>query len=261
LVTTSGRNGSSFLVFKQNYEPTNMSLETTVLKPANHTNAWLREIADEFISIESAVPPLIAQVEDNSPQWVQNLEREVGAALFPVAKLKGEQKLTPWRLGAIIGHQCSLGVWMMESIEKELNSLHKLDKSKLKPEEIEAQKKLLVKLRDEFCPAVQNLARSALSSCVGQPYEDTRDFLLAYSAAFAKKPGSLGDIGHSSFSIQYTMLIYWPAVARMNSVHELHQALVKKFDSFFVGNLKRVEKICERIGLHFRKPGRPKQAT
>ena len=26
------------------------------------------------------------------------------------------------------------------------------------------------------------------------------------------------------------------------------------------GDLKRIEKICQRIGLHFRKPGRPKMA-
>jgi hypothetical protein len=35
--------------------------------------------------------------------------------------------------------------------------------------------------------------------------------------------------------------------------------LVKVFGTYRAGDLKRTEKICQRIELHYRKPGRPKK--
>ena len=43
--------------------------------------------------------------------------------------------------------------------------------------------------------------------------------------------------------------------------HGKNKILVGVFGPHRVGELKRIEKICQRIDLHYRKPGRPKKAA
>ena len=78
--------------------------------PAAHREKWLNRLADEFAKLESAMPVANILPESEGPPWVQNLEREVRLAMFPVAKLKKGLTLTPQRLGGILGHQCAVGV-------------------------------------------------------------------------------------------------------------------------------------------------------
>ena len=181
--------------------------------------------------------------------------------MFPVAKLKEELKLTPRRLAAIIGHQCAIGVWLMEWLEKEVQKPHEVDTSKLTPEQLKKGEEFLTKLTDDWHPALRRLAKTALCSCVDQPYGDMKEFLLAFSAAYAQKPigPGLGSFGSSAIEIYNFMLFYWRIIDRLNSVHHLHEVLVKVFGPYRTGDLKRTEKICQRIGLHYRKPGRPKK--
>jgi hypothetical protein len=110
-------------------------------------------------------------------------------------------------------------------------------------------------------PALRRLAKRALCPCVDQPYDDMKEFLLAYASAFAQKPTGpgLNGIGSSAFAIYNFMLFYWRIIDRLNSVHHLHEVLVKVFGPYRTGDQKRTEKICQRIGLHYRKPGRPKK--
>ena len=53
-------------------------------------------------------------------------------------------------------------------------------------------------------------------------------------------------------------MVYHPFIERLGSVSALHTWLRKVMGEYRTGDLKRIEKICQRIGLHFRKPGRPK---
>lgn len=197
------------------------------------------------------------------PAWVEKLEREVGATMFPVAKLKEELKLTPKLLGAIIGHQCASAVWMMEWFYNEIENPREVDESKITPEKIKEAVRICTGLTENWYPELRRLAKRALCWCVDQPYDDMKEFLLAYSAAFAKKPSGtgFGNIGNSAFEIYNFMLIYWRAVERLNSVRHLHEVLVKVFGPYRVGELKRVEKICQRIDLHYRRRGRPQKPT
>ena len=87
------------------------------------------------------------------------------------------------------------------------------------------------------------------------------EFLSTYSSAFAKKPKTIGtgDIGASNFKIYLLLLIFWRGFERLKSVHQLHEVFTKILGTYQTGNLKRMEKICERIGLHLGKPGRPQK--
>jgi hypothetical protein len=226
-----------------------------------HRQEWLERLADEYIKLESSMPIANFLPDDGCPPWVEKLEQEVGATMFPVAKLKQELKLTPQRLAAMIGHQCALGVWLVEWIEAELQKPQEVDGSKLTPEQLKKSEEFLVGINERWFPALRELAKRALNSCVDQPYDDMKEFLLAFADAFAHKPKGYGwgDFGNSAFEIYNFMLLYWRVVERLNSVHHLHQVLVKVFGPYRTGDLKRTEKICERIGLHYRKPGRPKK--
>jgi hypothetical protein len=62
-----------------------------------------------------------------------------------------------------------------------------------------------------------------------------------------------------TFEIYVFMLIFWQAIDRLDSVRQLHELLVKVFGATRIGDQKRIEKICQRIGLSFRKVGRPKK--
>lgn len=197
------------------------------------------------------------------PPWVDNLEREVRQAMFPVAKLKKGLTLTPQRVGAIIGHQCAVGVWMMEWLGAQLKEPADEANSEITDEQIEQGHEFITKLHDEWYMALRRLAKRALASCVDQSYPDMRDFLSAYSTAFARKPSNFkyDSFGNSAFEVYILMLSHWPMVEGLNSVHQLHEVLAIVLGSQRAGQLKRTEKICQRIGLSYRKPGRPKKAN
>jgi len=239
-----------------------MSEQSTTIDPEERRKAWLRRLGEEFLKLEPLMPLTNPLPDGGSPKWVQNVEREVGATMFPVAKLKDELNLTPRRMGALIGHSCALGVWVMESLEHELKKPQsEIDSKHFTPEQIEHGKKVFQGFVQDWYPALRRLAKRALCSCVDQPYGDMTDFLLAYSEAFSRKPKTfkMGDLGNPTIEIYFFMLTFWRAVNALRSVHQLHQRLVGVFGPHRVGELKRVEKICQRIDLHYRKPGRPKK--
>jgi hypothetical protein len=149
----------------------------------------------------------------------------------------------------------------MEWLAGELQEPKAVGEIKLTPEQLKQGEEFLRKLADEWYPALRRLAKRALCSCVDQPYDDMKDFLLAYSSAFAQKPEGrgLGSLGNSAIEIYNFMLVYWRVVERLESVRHLHEVLVKVFGPYRTGDLKRTEKICQRIDLHYRKPGRPRE--
>lgn len=222
---------------------------------------WLRRLADEFSKLESAMPIKNVLPETEGPPWVQNLEREIRQAMFPEAKLKKGLVLTPQRLGGIIGHQCAIGVWMMEWLAGQLEQAAAEANPEITEAEIKEGQEFIATLHDGWYAALRRLAKRALTSCVDQTYPDMRDFISAYSAAFARKPTSFSydSFGSSAFEVYIFMLWHWRAIEQLSSVRELHQSLVKHLGPQRAGELKRTEKICQRIGLHYRKAGRPKK--
>src|ERR1035437_2109833 len=175
----------------------------TSIDPVKRQQAWLRRLADEYIKLESSMPGTNFLPDEGCPKWVENIEREVGATMFPVAKLKEELKLTPKRLAAIIGHQCAIAVWMMEWLQAELENPQTVDNTKATQEELKHGEEYLIKLTEQWYPALRRLAKRALCSCVDQPYDDMKDFLLAYAGAFAQKPSGpgLSSFGNTAFEI------------------------------------------------------------
>jgi hypothetical protein len=234
-----------------------------------HRARWLKRLVDELDKIEPLMPIKLLPDGIEYPRWVHNVEREFSLVMLPSAKLKEpDYKITPKRMGALLGHMCEMAVWMMQWLSyKTETGEEKTEGSTSKktlPELTEAQWEKGLETLDslgDWYDGVRHLAKRALCSCVDQTYEDMTDFLLGYADAFSRKPKTMkvGNLGNPTFEIYVFMLMFWRLVESMKSVREFHEALVKVFSANRIGDQKRVEKICQRIGLSFRKVGRPKK--
>jgi hypothetical protein len=238
-----------------------MSEVPTEPNPEERRAKWLERLVDEIDKIEVPMGANLLPDGVDYPSWVLKVEREFSLVMLPSAKLKDPNvKLTPKRMGAVLGHMCEIVVWMMELFAYQIEEKGDEKKRSLTQEELEIGQQFLVSLDKWYC-AARRLAKRALCSCVDQTYEDMTDFLLGYSDAFSRKPKTFqaSGIGNPTFEIYVFMLMFWRLIERMDSVRQLHEALVKVFGANRMGDQKRIEKICQRIGLSFRKPGRPKK--
>lgn len=62
--------------------------------PEEDGKAWLRRLANEFLKMETLFPITNFLPEEGLVPWVENLEREICATMFPVAKIKEDLNLT-----------------------------------------------------------------------------------------------------------------------------------------------------------------------
>ena len=222
---------------------------------------WLKRLTDELEKTEPLMPLKILPDGIKYPQWVLNVEREFSMVMFPAAKLRdANDKITPKRMGALLGHLCETAVWMMESFNDGAESNGEQEQEAPTEEDNKKAQAFCVSM-DVWYNAVRRLAKRALCSSVDQPYQDMTDFLLGYADGFSRKPKTfqVGNLGNTNFEIYHCMLFNWRLIEQMESVRQFHEWLVKLFGASKIGDQKRIEKICQRMGLHFRKPGRPKK--
>lgn len=238
-----------------------------------HRQEWIDRLCAEYIKVGELYPKeLFPHLQnDEFPAWASRIMDEMAQILFPEARLRKGVDLTPKRLGALIGHSCASGVWQLEWLQNQMHVALREDVRKKAETPSLSEKEWKVaesiarshrQVLEVWYPALRRLAKRALCSAVDQTYGDMTDFLLGYSRAFARKPRSfkVGDWGGTTFELYFILLLSWPVVDKLRSVTELHSVLVKVLGQHRTGDKKRIEKICERIGLHYRKPGRPTKA-
>lgn len=245
-------------------------VESKAIQPKDYArkerDKWLNRLAKEFLILGSLTPFENILPEEFCPDWVRRVEDEYFVAMYRGIDPKTTSKFTPVGMGGFIGYQCAYAVWMMECLSARLEEgMKDQGKSKdLVPTKEEVVRGLDILRRfNQWYIALRRFAGRALKSCVYQSYEDMSGFLIGYSNAFRKKPSvgaSLGDFGSTNFGIYHFMIWHWRVVEQLGSVRALHEMLRRSMGEHRVGELKRVEKICQRIGLHFRKPGRPKKS-
>jgi hypothetical protein len=220
--------------------------------------AWLSRIAEEFIGLERYVADLNL-IPDDAPDWVKNVEREFGKVLFSTERITCMPEKMAYELGKTLGQQSAFAVWSMESL-MELEREGKLPQSSetaaiapggdQRGRDFPEWYNQLVKLvKRSFCLAVDN------------DYQSMADYLRGFSEGFGRKPLGLhaSNLGNTTFEVYLLLLLTWRWVANLKSVRELHEYIGKVLGPHRTGDLKRVQKICERVGLSYRPPGRPKK--
>ena len=222
---------------------------------AQHRKELFLRLADELDRVEGLMPIKLLPDDIEYPQWVKNVEREFSLVMFPAAKLRNSKnELTSKRMGAMLGHLSEIAVWMMEAFNQNTQQIQMSEDDYKKAQKFRAD-------FEDWYKSCRRLAKRSLCSCVDLNYQDMTDFLLGYADAFSRKPKTYktGNLGSTTFEIYNCMLVYWRFVDQMQSVRQFHEWLVKIFGAQKIGDQKRTEKICQRMGLHFRKRGRPKE--
>jgi hypothetical protein len=225
---------------------------------------WVKRLLKEFLQIQGWFPFKALAPEDDCPKWVTRVHEEYAKATVRGSDLLVGTHFTPKRLGAMLGHQCAYAVWMVEAFERLFTETS--DEALDVPGQLsEGQVKTVGEALKKFelwYSAMRRFAGRALKSAVYQSYDDMSAFLLAFGDSFGRKPRStagIGDFGSTTFAIYHLMLLNWRVVDRLASVRELHDWLRRHLGEYRTGDLKRVEKLCQRVDLHYRKAGRPKK--
>ena len=220
---------------------------------------WFVWLSNELDKIEPKMPVKFVLPDAHMPAWTAKVEQEVSIAMLPAAKLRhANYQITARRMGSLIGHGCAMAVWMHEWFGAQVEQASAASQPALTKVEIKAAKHFNRRFFMWY-QAMCRLAKRSLASCVDQSYEDMRDFLVGYADGFARKPSTLktGEFGSTAFDIYLFMLLRWRQIEAMGTLPELHRALIGAYNAHHVGDLKRLEKICQRVGKTFRKPGRP----
>jgi hypothetical protein len=221
-------------------------------KPASP--AWLKQILRWLEESEDELPEP-AFLNGDFPEWVQKLSRDLISTLCPVAKLKVGKAWTAAEVGALMGHK--------------LAYLHAVDEGPPPPiaarlfKTLDRKTVALVKKQaGRFAKKTNAAIKRSLALASEQTYTEAANFFTAFGKALNLKPvgWDASNLHRSNTRVYWLLLLGWPSVNRLRSVRELQQALCRYLDPYVVGDVKRIEKMCQRLGLHFGARGRPRKS-
>ena len=257
---------------------------------------WQKKWIEWFVAwLNSTSEETTTPKEEDVPLWLQNVEKKIARAGSPTVNYKALLQKRPTQsvaltVGEIVGHAHS--AWSYDNVGAEASVTlacqriksryrelaedsireKKIVKSKAEidakynlwiqlGEQISAQlEKFLARQNNLLRPKLLDLIRRALALTVTLPQKDTKQFFRGYSLAMQR--GTLSDAGTfagetDATRIYNTLWLYSEFVPELQSVTELHAWLQSILGKKIAGDKKRIEKICERIGLTFRSSGRP----
>src|ERR1035438_3637404 len=147
-----------------------MSEVPTDFNPVEHRAKWLKRLADELDKTEALMPLKFLPDGVDYPPWVLKVEREFQLSVLPAAKLKdSDVKLTPKRMGALLGHMCEKAVWMMEWFNDQSENSDEKAETSLSEDKLKKGQDTLISIVDWY-GAIRRLAKRALCSSVDQNY-------------------------------------------------------------------------------------------
>jgi hypothetical protein len=113
----------------------------------------------------------------------------------------------------------------------------------------------------EYHPVVLRAARRCMTIALRQPLKDAKEFIGGLWKALEK--GSIdarGSLIGATTATEFYWVLLWigPRLQyQVRSMNHLHQ-LCRNWFGARAGDLKTTEKRCQRIDLHFRNRGRPR---
>ena len=229
---------------------------------------WVGQVIAKYDAIEKRQPKTFDLGVEEWPEWVFNLWPTLFGISHPGLKVKRAKEWTAKDLGQFLGRQSALEglLWdevplstrVKEEKERWLNS--QVDKIRSSPKLAVALTKDVVGLQ-KWRPVFKNFIDEILASARTRPYLESSAFLEAFGKANVIKPDDLATertmgVGER---IAYVMIVFWRPISKMESIAQLHQMLATAAKpAGIVITLKRVEKLCQRVGLKFKGRGRPK---
>lgn len=232
--------------------------------PQTEQSEWIIEALREIETAE-AVLKEPHWLNGDLPMWVQNLSHALFKSLIPDVKLKPISEWTAGEVGALYGHKVANIRFLFEGEEysaKEFRKAFSFRNEGLPEEMIELRGMCAVAIRfikriwQTGCPRFELALSRTLSMAARAPHHESVRFFKAFSKAMQKVPSPTGEQARSTTAtnVYFVMLISWRWVQSMPSAAALHKFLTNLLGPSVAGDPKRVEKICERLGLKFGQP-------
>lgn len=227
---------------------------------------WVRDLLEKLIIVDQKRPEF-PFLQGDPPLWVKKVCMDFFTPSFVKTKLNWEMIVTPQVLGEIIGNQSViwLGVeQILFEIRKKPEKYHQIAedlKRQTTPEQFNQLNDLWRQLIDQWRPAFRGFLKELAAKLLELEMEQWLAFGEGASQMAKKLPDDpeSKDFPRTTTRIYFIMMVCWRAIEKFQTVHEFHEWLRKACGSQIVGDQKRVEKMCQRIGLSFGKPGRPKK--
>jgi hypothetical protein len=231
---------------------------------SDQTERWAQRIIKRFEAVERIFPDP-AWMKGDWPYWVQRVAQEIAKSSYPTAHFKVGRKWEIGEVAALIGQDIAyFESWLKwcETVkigEKEWDELKKIFGDEIEERAAEYERKLT----QEFFPAFLKAVKFSVSLATEQEYVQMSQFFRAFTKAIQRRPITVGDIGRTNTRVYWVLLISWRRVEEFGSIPELHRRLQRCvfLGSRVVGDLKRIEKICERIGLSYKEIAERKKRT
>ena len=217
---------------------------------------WIERSVAIIEAAEAGLPIPSFLADDTFPAWVEKVLTHIMKTSMPGIAWKEPKHWTPGELGAFLG-----GKTVYWGFEERYNPSELLEYSGyLKKEGDRRGTAVVIKYLRTLWRVGLPQCRDAVHQCFGLVLDDASRhekirFFRSYSKAIAEPQDPDGGPARATTAtpIYCFLLIYWRHVEKLNSMSELHALLCKVFGNTKIGDQKRVEKICERIGLSFAK--------
>jgi len=230
---------------------------------------WVREVLIKFDQLGEHQPKPFNE-NPEWPEWVWNLFGMLMGIPYPGVKFKNMKNWKAKDLGRFLGRHYAGEHVMMGGVPLSSRVIQEGERFGIWAEKWAREKRPDVNLHElekqheqdakEWRPQLINFMQETLRSACERPYVECAAFFEAFGKAIVIKPDALltertmgvGD------KICWTMIVMWQEIEKLHSVGELHRLFEKALKpKGVVIKYKRIEKLCQRIKLKFKGPGRP----
>ena len=241
------------------------------MKKRLYERAWVKQTFDRYGKIEE-LQPVRFDLAGEPPDWVWKVRATFFGIGYPGLNRKPLRKWTARDLGYYCGRQSALDsvIWnevplsqtVLLEAERCIASMAKMNELNPNPKWPEVGRQMtagMKKWRIIFKRFINEVAIEARS----RPYPEASAFAEGFGKGNVIKPNDLASEGKIGVGerIAWVMNMFWPAISKFESVAELHKLLSAAAKPMGIEiTLKRIEKLCQRIGLKFKGRGRPKKS-
>lgn len=233
---------------------------------------WCDRIFSGLTKLEESRPSLGAITETESfPPWLKCIVQELLQQSLPAVPVRCGGPMTPDKLGRFLGQYCAnyflLGE-VLEALGKPMPGLDQwIDINRLNPSPDSKNPALMVSgifegiaNLDESASKFERILIRAFKIALDQEsHSEAASFFRGFSKGLSSKRSPVEATSATTFPIYFRMFLRWQEVEKLTSVSDLRSFLLAQgVKEEVLGDPKRLEKICQRIGLSFRKPGRPR---
>ncbi|HEY3860390.1 MAG TPA: hypothetical protein VGO59_00760 [Verrucomicrobiae bacterium] len=230
---------------------------------------WVQEVLGKFGDLQESQPEPYGG-DPQWPEWVSNLFVTFIDITYPGVKIKNQKNWKAKDLGRFLGRHYAgeclvqgrvpLSLQVVREGERFSTWAEKWVKHKRPDLDIDKFHKKYEQESKAWKPILIKFMQETLASACQRPYLEASAFFEAFGKAIVIKPDDfltertmgVGD------KICWAMFVMWREIDQLQSIGQLHRLLEEALKpKGLVVKYKRIEKLCQRIKLKFKGPGRP----